>query len=235
MGVALSLYTVIRSLSNYIYPYSYYSSNTLINPTTVTMRFFETILSAAAFAAAVAALEINDFPAEGVVAGQTYTITYSPADDTPTTFILRQGQSTGLDTVATLTTSATGGKFEWTPTKSLVNEPDYALQIQQGTTINYSAQFPLSGGAEEDDSPVSSAVSSAMASASSATASAASSATISPSAGVNSTVTSATLTRSSSGSATGSASLPEVTDSGANIRSPVAAMLGAAAAFAYFA
>jgi hypothetical protein len=67
------------------------------------MRFFETILSAAAFAAAVAALEINDFPAEGVVAGQTYTITYSPADDTPTTFILRQGKSTDLDTVGTLT------------------------------------------------------------------------------------------------------------------------------------
>lgn len=101
--VALSLYTVIRSLSNYIYPYSYYSSNTLINPTTVNMRFFETILSAAAFAAAVAALEINQFPAEGVVAGQTYTITYSPADDTPTTFILRQGKSTDLDTVGTLT------------------------------------------------------------------------------------------------------------------------------------
>jgi hypothetical protein len=67
------------------------------------MRFFETILSAAAFTAAVAALEINQFPAEGVVAGQTYTITYSPADDTPTTFILRQGKSTDLDTVGTLT------------------------------------------------------------------------------------------------------------------------------------
>jgi transglutaminase/protease-like cytokinesis protein 3 len=218
------------------------------------MRFFETILSAAAFVAAVAALEINDFPAEGVVAGQTYTITYSPADNTPTTFILRQGQSTDLDTIATLTTTATGGKFEWTVEESLPNEPDYALQIQQGTTINYSAQFPLTGGSEEDDS-----VSSALSSASSATSSAASSAssalssakssmitsapasasaTISPSAGVNSTVTSATLSRSrtTSGSATGSASLPEVTDSGANlIGSPVAAMLGAAAAFAYFA
>ena len=67
------------------------------------MRFFETILSAAAFAAFAAALEINDFPADGVVAGQTYTITYSPADDTPTTFILRQGTSTDLDTVGTLT------------------------------------------------------------------------------------------------------------------------------------
>lgn len=67
------------------------------------MRFFETILSAAAFAALAAALEINDFPAEGVVAGQTYTITYSPADDTPTTFILRQGRSTDLDTIGTLT------------------------------------------------------------------------------------------------------------------------------------
>jgi len=67
------------------------------------MRFFT--ITVAAFAAAVAALEINSFPAEGVVAGQTYTITYSPADDVPTTFILRQGKSTDLDTVGTLTST----------------------------------------------------------------------------------------------------------------------------------
>lgn len=67
------------------------------------MRFFETILSGAALLAAVAALEINQFPADGVTAGESYTITYSPADDTPTTFVLRQGKSTDLDTVDTLT------------------------------------------------------------------------------------------------------------------------------------
>lgn len=67
------------------------------------MRFFETIVSGAALIAAALALEINSFPAEGVVAGQTYTVTYSPADNTPTTFILRQGTSTDLDTIGTLT------------------------------------------------------------------------------------------------------------------------------------
>jgi hypothetical protein len=69
------------------------------------MRFFETIISGAALIAAVIAqsIEINDFPAEGVVAGQSYTITYSPADNTPTTFILRQGASTDLSTVETIT------------------------------------------------------------------------------------------------------------------------------------
>ena len=67
------------------------------------MRFFQAVLSSAAFAALIAALEINQFPSSGVVAGTTYTITYSPADDVPTTFILRQGQSNNLDTIGTLT------------------------------------------------------------------------------------------------------------------------------------
>lgn len=71
------------------------------------MRFFETILSGAALVAAVLALEINTFPSGGVKAGQTYTITYSPADNTPTTFILRQGASGNLDTVGTLTSRST--------------------------------------------------------------------------------------------------------------------------------
>ena len=67
------------------------------------MRFFQMLASSAAFIAAALALEINDYPAGGVQAGKTYTITYSPADKTPTTFILRKGLSTDLDTVGTLT------------------------------------------------------------------------------------------------------------------------------------
>lgn len=67
------------------------------------MRFFETILSGAALVAAVLALEINEYPTNGVQAGRTYTITYSPKDDTPTTFILRQGKSDDLNTIQTIT------------------------------------------------------------------------------------------------------------------------------------
>ncbi|KAJ4372112.1 hypothetical protein N0V83_003885 [Neocucurbitaria cava] len=218
------------------------------------MRFFETVISGAALIAAVFALEINDFPSSGVVAGQTYTVTYSPKDDTPTTFILRQGDSGNLKTVQTLTTTATGGSFSWTVPKDLTDESDYALEIQQGEVINYSAQFPLSGGSGSD--AASSAISSAYASASSAAASAASSAsaalssaissavasaTISPSAGTNTTVTSATLSRTATGtkataSATSSGSVPESTGAASSLAtSPLAALFGAVAAFAYLA
>ncbi|EMD85155.1 hypothetical protein COCC4DRAFT_28505 [Bipolaris maydis ATCC 48331] len=222
------------------------------------MRFFQAILSSAAFAALIAALEINDFPAQGVVAGNTYTITYSPADDVPTTFILRQGLSTDLDTIGTLTTTATGGKFQWTPSKDLPNESDYALEIKRGDTVNYSAQFPLTGGAASDSNPVSSSSASASPSSSaepsssaspspsaSASSSMTSAASSTPSAPVstpagNSTVSSVTLSRTHSPTApstpTGSASVPEVTTSGAgSLANPLAAIVGAAAALLYFA
>jgi hypothetical protein len=67
------------------------------------MRFFQMVASSAAFIAAALAVEINNYPTGGVQAGQTYTITYSPGGNTPTTFILRKGISTDLGTVGTLT------------------------------------------------------------------------------------------------------------------------------------
>jgi hypothetical protein len=63
------------------------------------MRFFQTIMFAAGLAAAVT---IDDYP-RNVVAGQTYTIKYSPATGGPTTFVLRQGDRDDLHDVATLT------------------------------------------------------------------------------------------------------------------------------------
>ena len=195
------------------------------------MRFFQIVASGAAFIAAALALEINQFPAAGVKAGQTYTITYSPASNTPTTFVLRKGLSTDLGTVGTLTTTATGGSYTWKVADDLVDGADYALEIrQQGQTPNYSAQFGLTGGkapsasasASASISSVISSVASSVRSSASASASAsaslssliskvsssaAASATISSSAGLNSTISSATLSRSATGSSkpTGSA------------------------------
>lgn len=208
---------------------------------------FESIFAGAALVAAAMAqtFAINSYPATGVVAGQTYEVTYSPADNTPTTFVLRQGPSGNLNTIDTLTTTATGGKFSWTVAKTLANQPNYALEIRRGDQVNYSGQFGLTGGAA---AAVSSAVSSAASAASSAISSAVSSArssasaSVSASSGVNSTVTSATLSRTASGtsrptsSATSSSKIPEATGAASSMTgSPLAVVLGAVAAFAYLA
>lgn len=67
------------------------------------MRFIQTLLTGAALVAtALSQLTIDTFPSS-VEAGKTYTIAYSPKDNTPTTFILRKGLSTDLDTIETLT------------------------------------------------------------------------------------------------------------------------------------
>ena len=196
------------------------------------MRFFQMLASSAAFIAAALAVEINEYPTGGVEAGKTYTVTYSPADNTPTTFILRKGLSTDLDTVGTLTSTATGGTFSWTVAKDLPNGADYALEIRQsGEAPNYSGQFGLTGGSAAASSSIAASasassasahsVSSAIASKASSASAAASlssvissvissaqaSATISPSASHNGTVSSATLSSHSASSVrpTGSA------------------------------
>jgi hypothetical protein len=65
------------------------------------MRFFEIVVSGAALISSAFAATIDTYPTSGVVAGQTYTVTYSPKDQ-QVTFVLRKGLSTNLDTVGTL-------------------------------------------------------------------------------------------------------------------------------------
>lgn len=89
------------------------------------MRFFQMVASGAAFIAAALALEINDYPTGGVQAGQTYTVTYSPADDTPTTFILRKGLSTDLGTIGTLTSMFTPSTASQKPNTNMIDSHCY--------------------------------------------------------------------------------------------------------------
>lgn len=63
----------------------------------------------------------------------------------PVTIILRKGASGNLQTVATLTSSATGGQYIWTPPAGLANDNDYALEIRQGNQINYYGPFVVQG------------------------------------------------------------------------------------------
>jgi len=203
------------------------------------MRFTQTLFAGAAFVAAALALEINEYP-PSVEAGKTYTVTYSPADNKPTTFILRKGVNENLDTVTTLTTTATGGKFEWTVDEDLENASDYALMIEQaGVDPNYIGPIALSGG--EDPKPSSSSKASSSAASSTESESSSATATISITTMLSSTV-SATPTASSNGTAslsrtpteTETQGAPESTGAASALASsPLALIFGAAAAMMY--
>lgn len=76
------------------------------------------------------ALEFTSFPT-AVVRGASYDLTYTPADDTFTTIVLRKGDPDNLDLVSTLTEEATGGTYTWTVDEGLQVEDDYALEIKR--------------------------------------------------------------------------------------------------------
>ncbi|GAB1733036.1 hypothetical protein NU195Hw_g9529t1 [Hortaea werneckii] len=81
-----------------------------------------------------------------VTDGQEQTIRYTSEDNsTAVTILLRKGPSENLQTVSTLTTSATGGEFLWTPSICLENGDNYALEIQQGSENNYFGPFTVQG------------------------------------------------------------------------------------------
>ncbi|KAF2682370.1 hypothetical protein K458DRAFT_419767 [Lentithecium fluviatile CBS 122367] len=222
------------------------------------MRFFQVVLSGAALIAAAWALELNEVPTS-LEAGKTYTITYSPKDNTPTTFILRKGDPGNLDTIGTIGT-ATGGSFTWTVPTDLADAPNYAFEIQQeGVDPNYSGLIPLTGGSGKDTSSSKSASPTASSYPTKSTASSTPSvsattttesttkstpATTTASGtgsittpGLNSTITTASLSRTSSGgsSATTSAGSPpaEQTNAAAMFGSSPLALLVGAAAMAY--
>ena len=63
----------------------------------------------------------------------------------PISITLRQGLAGDLQDVEVLTGDAKDGQFVWTPSTSLPNGNDYALQIKQGDEINYFGPFVVQG------------------------------------------------------------------------------------------
>ena len=80
--------------------------------------------------------------------------------------ILRQGPSGNLQDVETLTTDARNGQFIWTPSTSLPNGNNYALQIKQNDQVNYFGPFVVQGASASASAYKPSSMSSAMSSAS---------------------------------------------------------------------
>ncbi|KAK5127212.1 hypothetical protein LTR85_008574 [Meristemomyces frigidus] len=151
---------------------------------------------AALSAAQSAVLTFTKVP-NPVTDGVAEAITYSTNDTTtPVTIILRKGASGNLQTVSTLTSSATGGQYIWTPSTSLADGTDYALEITQGSQINYFGPFEIQG-----------AVASAVSSASSSSATASASSYISSTVSTNGTAsTTVPIAPATSGTAASGAS-----------------------------
>lgn len=225
------------------------------------MRFFNSVLFAASalvslVAAQSATLKFTDFPST-VQAGKSYTIKYTSTElSSPATIVLRKGSSTNLNTISTLTTTATGGSFVWSVDASLADGNDYALMISQGTeNNNYAGPIQLTGGSA---SAISSATSSGSASSASSAKSALTTISTLTVSGNSTTIpTSSVSAKSNSsvstGSLSGSASRTSVTSAGSTGStttaaqgapsstgaaialgsSPLALIFGAVAAMAY--
>ncbi|SMQ45940.1 unnamed protein product [Zymoseptoria tritici ST99CH_3D7] len=129
--------------------------------------FSKTILlsafAAMAYAQAVSEVLYFTRVINPVTAGMQTAITFATNDTTsPVTILLKKGPSGDLKTVSTLTDSATNGQFIWTPSTSLENGVNYALEITQGTQLNYFGPFQIQGATGEGSSPSSSSSSMGM-------------------------------------------------------------------------
>ncbi|KAL2818125.1 hypothetical protein BJX63DRAFT_429444 [Aspergillus granulosus] len=107
------------------------------------MHFLELLLTTWACLAQVSFAEVafTKWPAT-VYTGKPATMTWSGDVKTPATISLRQGPSDNLTTLKVLTTQA-GGSYTWVPDESLPEGTDYAFQIEQNGSVNYSGHVKL--------------------------------------------------------------------------------------------
>ncbi|KAJ0414427.1 hypothetical protein BJY00DRAFT_295204 [Aspergillus carlsbadensis] len=78
-----------------------------------------------------------------VYTGRPATMSWIGDPNAPATITLRQGPANNLKRLKVLTTQAGGGSFTWVPEESLPEGSDYALQIEQSGSINYSGLVKL--------------------------------------------------------------------------------------------
>ncbi|KAI1828598.1 Ser-Thr-rich glycosyl-phosphatidyl-inositol-anchored membrane family-domain-containing protein [Xylaria intraflava] len=162
------------------------------------------VVLAALLGLANATVHITNSNFDGIEGGSTFDITWDGAQG-PVTLTLKTGSSDNLQTVETITTGASGDDFPWSVESSLPSG-DYAIEISDGTDVNYSSMFTLVGADASTTSASSSSLVTATSTSASTSASASASATTSSTASesTSSESTSTTSTSSESTSTTSS-------------------------------
>ncbi|KAI0433678.1 Ser-Thr-rich glycosyl-phosphatidyl-inositol-anchored membrane family-domain-containing protein [Xylaria sp. FL1042] len=121
------------------------------------------VVLAALLGLANAKVQLTNSNFDNIEAGSTFEITWDDAEG-PVTLTLKNGSEDDLKDVETITTGATGDSFVWSVDSDLTSG-DYAIEISDGTDVNYSEMFPISG----TDSPSSTASSTESATSTTAT------------------------------------------------------------------
>ncbi|PVH84284.1 hypothetical protein DL98DRAFT_512665 [Cadophora sp. DSE1049] len=183
------------------------------------MQFSTTLIFAAVAALASAQNPFSFTSLTSITAGEPFNITWAPSTGTTDTvsLVLRQGESTDLDTVETIASNIQNtGSYLWTPSTSIVNGAGYAFQIiDDGNTdiVNYSGQFSISS-TNTVTSARSSTASSASASSSASAASTTSGSSAASTTGTSSGTTSGSATSSGASRTSGSSRTSSSTASG---------------------
>ncbi|KAL4925483.1 GPI anchored serine-threonine rich family protein [Aspergillus undulatus] len=115
------------------------------------MRFLKPLLATWACLAQVslAGVAFTKWPTT-IYTGQPATLYWKGDPNAPAKITLRQGPSGDLQTMKVLTDQATGGSFTWAPEAALPAGSDYAFQIEQDGSINYSSRVTLAPGPGEE-------------------------------------------------------------------------------------
>ncbi|KAI1376361.1 Ser-Thr-rich glycosyl-phosphatidyl-inositol-anchored membrane family-domain-containing protein [Hypoxylon crocopeplum] len=142
---------------------------------------------------------------DGIEAGQPFEITWSDATGA-VSLTLKDGPTDNLQTVSEITSGQTGGSYTWVPSSSLPSGT-YALEISDGTDVNYSQQFDVEGGSASSSSA------SSTASSTSASSTVSSTTVTSTTSSASSTSTSSSESTTSSGSSTSASSHASTTSS----------------------
>ncbi|KAI1203908.1 Ser-Thr-rich glycosyl-phosphatidyl-inositol-anchored membrane family-domain-containing protein [Nemania serpens] len=169
---------------------------------------------------------------DGIEAGSTFKITWDDAEG-PVTLTLKNGPSDDLKDVETITANASGKSFVW-PVDPALTTGNYAIEITDGTDVNYSKAFSVEGTAPSSSSsatPSSTSSSTSSTSSSSSSSSStessstktSSSATSSSSTASSSTITSTSSTQTSSSSTPASTSASQTNVPNSNDAQSVAA------------
>ncbi|KAF4625865.1 hypothetical protein G7Y89_g12297 [Cudoniella acicularis] len=163
----------------------------------IKMQFARLLAIAASAISVVSAVQFTNSVFNNVTAGEPFTFTWTNATG-PVSLVLKNGASTNLQTVSTITSGASGTSFTWSVPANLPADT-YAIAITDSAGTNYSPQFQLVGATATASTSSSTASSTASSSVSSSASS------VSSSSASSSTASSASTTASISGNSTSSA------------------------------
>ncbi|KAI1307830.1 Ser-Thr-rich glycosyl-phosphatidyl-inositol-anchored membrane family-domain-containing protein [Xylaria venustula] len=157
------------------------------------------LVLAALLGLASAKVELTNSNFDDIKAGSTFKITWDDAEG-PVTLTLKDGPEGDLKDVQTIAAGVGGTSFQW-PVDAALPEGKYAIEISDGSDVNYSEMFTIDSTVTASATSSSASVTSTTATPSSTSTTVTSTSSSAESSSTESSSTESTSTKSSSSSA----------------------------------